>query len=303
MTEPSKVKKDFPNFRQLFKISDAKSNIRSSFPLDSVVLYGLIAIFLFVTLLPIIWIFSTSLKQNEEAISFPPNLFPQNATLENFVFVLTDPNLARSLSNSFIVSIGSTILSVTVSALGGYAFARFDFKGKNIIISTILGLFMIPVVINIVPLYIMLADFGLLNSLFALMLTFQILIIPLNILLLKSYFETIPKDLEEAALLDGCSRIGVLRRVTIPLSMPGLAIASVLSFRFAWNEFILAVVLANHPDSTVFQVALYQFISLYRIDWGYLSAGITIAIIPVLVLMLSFQKNMVRGLTLGAIRG
>ena len=171
------------------------------------------------------------------------------------------------------------------------------------IISIILGLFMIPVVINIVPLYIMLAGLGLLNSLFALMLTFQILIIPLNILLLKSYFETIPKDLEESALLDGCSRLGVLRRITIPLSMPGFAIAAVLSFRFAWNEFILAVVLANHPDSTVFQVALYQFISLYRIDWGYLSAGITIAIIPVLVLMLSFQKNMVRGLTLGAIRG
>ncbi len=277
--------------------------MRRHFPANGVILYGLIALFLFITLLPIIWIFSTSFKPNQEAISFPPNLFPQNATVENFVFVLTDPNLARSLTNSFTVSVGSTILSVTVSALGGYAFARFDFSGKNIIISTILGLFMIPVVINIIPLYIMLADLGLLNSLFALMLTFQILIIPLNILLLKSYFETIPRDLEEAALIDGCSRIGVLRRVTIPLSMPGLAIAAVLSFRFAWNEFILAVVLANHPDSTVFQVALYQFISLYRIDWGYLSAGITIAIIPVLVLMLSFQKNMVRGLTLGGIRG
>jgi multiple sugar transport system permease protein len=288
-----------------FSESETTKNFRRRVPFlgECIVLYGLIAIFLFITFSPIVWIFSTSLKQNQEAMSFPPNLLPQDPTLENFVFVLTDPDLVRSLSNSFIVSIGSTILSVTVSALGGYAFARFEFKGKSIIISVILGLFMIPVVINIVPLYIMLADIGLLNSLFALMLTFQILIIPLNILLLKSYFETIPKDLEEAALLDGCSRLGVLRRVTIPLSMPGFAIAAVLSFRFAWNEFILAVVLANHPDSTVFQVALYQFISLYRIDWGYLSAGITIAIIPVLVLMLSFQKNMVRGLTLGAIRG
>jgi multiple sugar transport system permease protein len=270
---------------------------------EKLMLYSLVAIFLFITFAPIVWIFSTSLKQNQEAMSFPPKLIPTDPTLDNFIFVLTDPTLVQSLSNSFIVSIGSTILSVTVSALAGYAFARFEFKGKNLIISTILGLFMIPVVINIVPLYIMLADLGILNSLFALMFTFQILIIPLNILLLKSYFETIPKDLEESALLDGCSRLGVLRRITIPLSMPGFAIAAVLSFRFAWNEFILAVVLANHPNSTVFQVALYQFISLYRIDWGYLSAGITIAIIPVLVLMLSFQKNMVKGLTLGAIRG
>ena len=195
---------------------------------ERLILYGLIAIFLFITFSPIVWIFSTSLKQNQEAMSFPPKLIPEDPTLENFIFVLTDPTLVQSLSNSFIVSIGSTLLSVTVSALGGYAFARFEFKGKNIIISIILGLFMIPVVINIVPLYIMLADLGLLNSLFALMLTFQILIIPLNILLLKSYFETIPKDLEESALLDGCTRLGVLRRITIPLSMPGFAIAAVL---------------------------------------------------------------------------
>jgi len=204
--------------------------------------------------------------------------------------------------NSFIVSIGSTILSVAVSALGGYAFARFEFKAKNLIMSVILGLFMIPVVINIIPLYTMLSSAGLLNSSLALILTFQILIIPLNILLLKNYFETIPKDLEESALIDGCSRLGVLRRITMPLSMPGFAIAAVLAFRFSWNEFILPIVLANKPDSMVFQVALYQFISLYRIEWGYLTAGITLAIIPVLVLMLVFQKQMIRGLTLGAIR-
>jgi multiple sugar transport system permease protein len=166
-----------------------------------------------------------------------------------------------------------------------------------------LGLFMIPVVINIIPLYIMLANVGLLNSLIALVLTFQILIIPLNIFLLKNYFEALPKELEEAALIDGCSRLGALWRVTVPLSIPALLIAAILSFRFSWNEFVLPVVLSNKPDSMLFQVALYQFISLYRIDWGYLTAGINIAIIPVVVLMLIFQKKMIRGLTLGAVRG
>jgi ABC-type glycerol-3-phosphate transport system permease component len=168
--------------------------------------------------------------------------------------------------------------------------------------SIILGIFMIPILINLIPLYIMLGNIGLLNSLIALILTSQILIIPLNIFLLKNYFETIPRELEEAALIDGCSRLGALRHITAPLSMPSFAIAAVLSFRFSWNEFILPVVLANRADVTVFQVALYQFISLYGIDWGYLTAGINLALIPVLVLMLIFQKQMIRGLTLGAVR-
>jgi multiple sugar transport system permease protein len=278
------------------------SNNRVWFFAERTLVYSLIAILLFITLSPLVWVFSTSFKPNEESISFPPKFLPENITFDNYKFVLTDPGLVRSIINSFIVSIGSTALSVAVSALGGYAFARFEFKAKNLIMSVILGLFMIPVVINIIPLYTMLSSVGMLNSSLALIFTFQILIIPLNILLLKSYFETIPKDLEESALIDGCSRLGVLRRITIPLSMPGFAIAAVLSFRFSWNEFILPIVLANRPDSMVFQVALYQFISLYRIEWGYLTAGITLAIIPVLVLMLVFQKQMIRGLTLGAIR-
>jgi len=282
-----------------------KATIRNNrvwFFAERTFIYALIAILLFLTIAPLVWVFSTSFKRNEESISFPPKFLPENVTLDNYKFVLTDPGLVHSLMNSFIVSIGSTILSVAVSALGGYAFARFEFKAKNLIMSIILGLFMIPVVINIIPLYTMLSAAGMLNSSLALILTFQILIIPLNILLLKNYFETIPKDLEESALIDGCSRLGVLRRITMPLSMPGFAIAAVLAFRFSWNEFILPIVLANKPDSMVFQVALYQFISLYRIEWGYLTAGITLAIIPVLVLMLAFQKQMIRGLTLGAIR-
>jgi len=266
-------------------------------------IYSVIAVYLFITVAPLVWVLSTSFKPNQEAISFPPKFLPDHPTLENYLFVLTDSKLVLSLINSLIVSVGSTVLSVTVSALGGYAFARYDFKGKNLLMSTILALFMIPVVINIIPLYIMLANVGLLNSLVALVLTFQILIIPLNIFLLKNYFESLPKELEEAALIDGCSKLGALIRVTIPMSLPGFLIAAILSFRFSWNEFVLPVVLSNKPDSMIFQVALYQFISLYRIDWGYLTAGINIAIIPVVVLMLIFQKKMIRGLTLGAVRG
>jgi ABC-type sugar transport system, permease component len=272
-------------------------------PIERTLLYSIIAVYLFITLAPLLWVLSTSFKPNQEAISFPPKLLPDAPTLDNYHFVLTDPKLVTSLFNSLLVSIGSTGLSVAVSALAGYAFARFEFKGKNLLMSIILGLFMIPVVINIIPLYIMLANVGLLNSLLALILTFQILIIPLNIFLLKNYFETIPKELDEAALIDGCSKLRALWHIIVPMSMPGFLIAAILSFRFSWNEFVLPIVLSNKPDVMVFQVALYQFISLYRIDWGYLTAGINIALIPVVVLMLFAQKRMIRGLTLGGVRG
>lgn len=270
---------------------------------DKWLIYSIIFIYIFITLVPLIWVFSTSLKSNDVAVSLPPKIFPSDPTIENYIFVITEPRLLHSLINSLLVSLGSTGLSVFISALGGYAFARFKFRGKNILLSIVLGLFMIPVIINIIPLYLMLSQVGLLNSIFTLMITFQILIIPLNIFLLKNYFETIPQELEEAALVDGCSRFGILRRIIIPLSTPGLAIASVLAFRFSWNEFLLPIVLSNRPDSLVFQVALYQFISIYRIEWGYLTAGINIALIPIVVLMLLFQKQLIQGLTVGSLKG
>ncbi|HSF50548.1 MAG TPA: carbohydrate ABC transporter permease [Nitrososphaeraceae archaeon] len=270
---------------------------------DKWLIYSIIFIYIFITLVPLIWVFSTSLKSNDVAVSLPPKILPSDPTIENYIFVITEPRLLHSLINSLLVSLGSTGLSVLISALGGYAFARFKFRGKNILLSIVLGLFMIPVIINIIPLYLMLSQVGLLNSIFTLMITFQILIIPLNIFLLKNYFETIPQELEEAALVDGCSRFGILRRIIIPLSTPGLAIASVLAFRFSWNEFLLPIVLSNRPDSLVFQVALYQFISIYRIEWGYLTAGINIALIPIMVLMLLFQKQLIQGLTVGSLKG
>ena len=272
-------------------------------PIERTLIFAVIAVYLFITLAPLMWVLSTSFKPNQEAITFPPKFLPETPTLDNYLFVLTDPKLVISLFNSLSVSLASTGLSVAVSALGGYAFARFEFKGKNLLMSTILGLFMIPLVINIIPLYIMLSNIGLLNSLIALVLTFQIIIIPLNIFLLKNYFQTIPRELEEAALIDGCSKIRAFWHVIVPISMPGFLIAAILSFRFSWNEFVLPIVLSHKPDVMVFQVALYQFISLYRIDWGFLTAGINIALIPIVVLMLFFQKRMIKGMTLGAVRG
>ncbi|MFQ6072292.1 MAG: carbohydrate ABC transporter permease [Methanosarcinales archaeon] len=265
--------------------------------------YGILLIYTLFTIIPILWVFSTSLKPGEEAMHFPPSLIPSSFTLENYKFVFTDPYLVRGLINSFIVSISGMVLCVAISALAGYSFARYRFSGKNIIISVMLGMFMIPVVMNVIPLYIMLGKLGLLNTYTGLILTYQILIIPLNVFLLKNYFETIPRELEDAAMVDGCSRIGAFLRVTLPLAWPGLAVASIFSFRFAWNEFIFAYTFTSKPEMHVFQVALFKFMGLYRINWGYLTACIMIGMLPVLIMLIFFQEQMAKGLTMGAIKG
>ncbi|MGD9532905.1 MAG: carbohydrate ABC transporter permease [Candidatus Nitrosocosmicus sp.] len=271
--------------------------------IEKSIIYIVLFVFIGLTMFPLIWVFTTSLKPNDESMSFPPKLIPEKVTLENYFFVMTNSTIVKSLYNSLIVSIGSMILNVSICALAGYALARFEFRAKSILLYVILALFTIPIIVNIIPLYSILANLNMLNSLLSLILTFQILIIPLNVVLLKNYFETIPKEVEESALIDGCSKFGVLRRIIIPLSLPGLAVAAIFSFIFSWNEFVLPIVLANSPDSTLFQVALYQFISIYRIEWGYLSAGIVVALVPVIILIIAFQRQMIKGFTLGSLRG
>ncbi|KAA2280357.1 carbohydrate ABC transporter permease [Candidatus Nitrosocosmicus agrestis] len=271
--------------------------------IEKSIIYIVLFVFIGLTMFPLIWVFTTSLKPNDESMSFPPKLIPEKVTLENYFFVMTNSTIVKSLYNSLIVSVGSMILNVSICALAGYGLARFEFRAKSILLYVILALFTIPIIVNIIPLYSILANLNMLNSLLSLILTFQILIIPLNVVLLKNYFETIPKEVEESALIDGCSKFGVLRRIIIPLSLPGLAVAAIFSFIFSWNEFVLPIVLANSPDSTLFQVALYQFISIYRIEWGYLSAGIVVALVPVIILIIAFQRQMIKGFTLGSLRG
>ena len=154
--------------------------------IEKYVIYIAIFIFIGLTLFPLIWIFTTSLKPNDESMSFPPKLIPERVTFENYAFVFTNSTIVTSVYNSLIVSFGSMILNVTICALAGYALSRFEFKAKRLLFSLILGLFMIPIVINIIPLYSILANLGLLNSLISLILTFQILIIPLNFLMLPA---------------------------------------------------------------------------------------------------------------------
>jgi ABC-type glycerol-3-phosphate transport system permease component len=268
-----------------------------------IVAYLFLGLYTLFTLLPILWVFSTSLKPGDEVMAFPPRILPERVSFENYSFVFQDEYLLRSLGNSFITAGFSMVLSVTVSALAGYAFARYNFTGKNLILGSIMGMFMIPVAMNTIPLYIIFQKLKLLDTYFVLIWSYQILIIPLNIFLLKSYFETIPKAIEEQARIDGCSTLGVLWHITIPRAWPALAVSGIFAFRFSWNEFVFPLVFANKQEMNVFQVALYKFMDLYRVNWGHLTSCIIVGMIPILVLFVFFQKQMVSGFTAGAVKG
>jgi multiple sugar transport system permease protein len=164
----------------------------------------------------------------------------------------------------------------------------------------VLGIFMIPVSVNIVPLYVMLQRLGWLNTYQGLILPYQALILPLNVWLLKSFFDTIPRELEEAAWIDGAGALTAFRRVILPLTWPGIAVASMFAFRFSWNDFVFAATFTSTAGMRTWQAAMYTFLGLERTDWGPLTAGVTIGMLPVIVLFLFFQRQFIEGLTLGA---
>lgn len=231
-----------------------------------------------------------------------PRLIPTSITLDHYQRILSDPKMLRALINSFVVSIGSVILSVLISAMAGYSFSRYEFPGKRVLIVVVLGIFMIPVSVNIIPLYVMLQRLGWLNTFQGLIIPYQTLILPLNVWLLKNFFDTIPREIEEAALVDGATPWTTFWRVIMPLTWPGLAVASIFAFRFSWNDFVLAVTFTSTSSMRTWQAAMYTFLGLERTDWGPLTAGVVVGMVPVIILFIIFQRAFIEGLTVGAVK-
>lgn len=231
-----------------------------------------------------------------------PRLVPTTITFEHYQQLLEDPNLLRALGNSLLVGGASTVFSVLISALAGYAFSRYEFAGKSILMAVVLGIFMIPVSVNIIPLYVMLQRLGWLNTFQGLIVPYQALILPLNVWLLKNFFDTIPAQLEEAALVDGATRWIAFWRVILPVAWPGLAVAAIFAFRFSWNDFVFAATFTSTASMRTWQAAMYTFLGLERTDWGPLTAGVVIGMLPVVLLFIVFQRQFITGLTVGAVK-
>jgi multiple sugar transport system permease protein len=262
-----------------------------------VLLYLLVGPYAALVLVPILIVLSASLDP-----AGLPRLIPQDLTTEHYRQILGDPKLLRAAINSLIVAGGSTALSVLIAAMAGYAFSRYAFPGKGVLVGVILGIFMIPVSVNIIPLYVMLQRLGWLNTYQGLIIPYQALILPLNVWLLKNFFDTIPRELEEAAWVDGAGPLTAFWRVTLPLIWPGVAVASMFAFRFSWNDFVFAATFTSTSSMRTWQAAMYTFLGLERTDWGPLTAGVVIGMLPVLVLFIVFQRRFIEGLTLGAVK-
>ncbi len=259
-------------------------------------------------LYPLLWILKMALSPSQ-AFDPSPNPIPTAFTLDNFATVVgTDAPgggwlFGRQLANSLIVSGATACIGLALATTAAYAFSRFRFPGRQSALTAFMVTQIFPGVVMTIPLYILLDAIGLLDSLAGLVLVYSTTSIPFATWMLKGYFDTIPKELEEAALMDGASRFGLFWRVVLPLSRPALAVTGLFSFMTAWNEFILAATFLGHPRSYTLPVVLQRYVGEYGTDWGYFAAGAILTSSVVMALFFVLQKHLVGGLTAGGVKG
>ena len=252
---------------------------------------------------PALWILLTSLKTEVELVSKPITWWPHAPTLGNYVRAFTDQPLLKYLGNSAIVAAGSTVLSLVVAALAAYAIARLNLKHRQLILTAIVASSMFPLVTLLVPIFETMRTLGLLNSYIALILPYTVLNLPVCTLVLVSFFQSIPRDLENAAMIDGCTRVGALVRVVVPLAAPGVFTAGILAFVNAWDEFLLALSLNASPGMRTLPVGITLYQGEFSFPWPIISAALIVAIVPIAVLIALFQERVVGGLTQGGLKG
>jgi ABC-type glycerol-3-phosphate transport system permease component len=256
-----------------------------------------------VALFPFLWMALSSIKTLGELYTVPPVWLPAIPTLENYRRVLVDSNVPRYFLNSAIISIGSTMVALALAIFASYGFARFQFAGKRAWQAFVLVGQLLPTAAIIVPLFIILRSLGLVNTYLGLILVYLILTLPLSVWMLTSYFRAIPVELEEAAIMDGASRIGVLFRITLPLSLPGVVAIVIYAFVTTWNEFIFALVFAQDSRVKTLPIGIAEFTTEFNTDWGAVMAASMIMTLPVAVLFFFMQRLFIGGLTAGAVKG
>jgi len=256
-----------------------------------------------VVLVPIAWMVSTSVKDPSLVVVLPPQWLPTRATLENYQHVLFTSGFGRYFLNSTIVAVSTVLVCLVLASHGSYASARFRFRGREPLLLAILASGMIPGIAILVPVYLVTVSLGLLNTYLALVLIYAGWLTPVALWTLRGFFETTPPDIEEAALVDGCSRLRAFYTIVLPLSLPGLGAAAIYVFIESWNEFLIATSLTTQNDMWLLPVGLYQYVTAYGVEWGLLAAAVVVSVIPVLALFLALQRLFIQGLTGGATKG
>lgn len=273
-----------------------------------IVFNAILIIVCLIVLYPVLWVIMMAITPNEIA-GVSSSLIPQQVTFDNFIDVVSHVDdygnhlFLHQLKNSVLVAAITTALGVLLACTAAYGFSRLNFVGRQLGLQAFLVTQMFPGVVMTIPLYILLGKLGLLNSIVGLVLVYSVSALPFCVWNLKGYFDTIPKELEEAAIVDGASRIRIFVTIVLPLARPAIAITALFSFMTAWNEFILAATLMNSELAYTLPVALKQYVGAQSVQYGLFAAGAIIVSVPIMALFFALQKHLVGGLTAGGVKG
>lgn len=253
-------------------------------------------------LFPIYWMAASSLTPEAALFGARP-LLPDGLTLEHYRALFDERGFLAPIRNSLVVAGATTLLALPVAALCAYALARLRMRGKGVLLALVLAVAMFPQMSIVPPLYLILRELRLLDTYAGLVLPYLTFSTPLAVWLLTAFFRQLPPDLEEAAMLDGASRMRAFRTIVLPLAMPGIAATAILTFLYCWNEFLFALSFTLGPERYTVPVAITLFRGRYQVPWGQVLAAATLATVPVALIVLAFQRRIVAGLTAGATRG
>jgi N,N'-diacetylchitobiose transport system permease protein len=259
--------------------------------------------FAIVMAFPAYWMINTAFKPPNEVLTFTPHFLPENPTFANFISALNAPNFLVVMRNSMIITVSTVAVSLVVGFLGALAVARFRFHGRRALVMAILLVQMVPFIALLVPLFLMLNGAELTNTLPGVIVVYTVLILPYTVWTLRGFIANVPRELDEAALIDGCSRWQTFTRVILPLTAPGLVATSIYGFIIAWNEFIIINTLNTSPENQNLMAWLLNNQTQRQTFWGPLMAGALITSLPVVFFFLMIQKNIAAGLTAGAVKG
>ncbi|MHA7861526.1 carbohydrate ABC transporter permease [Tessaracoccus sp. Y36] len=258
---------------------------------------------LLITLFPLYWILLTSFKPASQIAEYPVRYWPREFSLENYTGLFEKAQFGSYLLNSIIVSASAALVATLIALLSGFVLSRFTFRGKGAVMLAFLVTQMIPAFIALGPLYQMFTQLGLVDSRFGLSLVYTAMTIPFASIMLRGFFDNVPDSLEEAAMVDGCSRFSALWRVVVPVMTPGIIATFIFNFVNSWNELFLSVTLINTDNRKTIPTALNGFISSFNIEWGPMSAAAVLTILPTMVLFAFASRWIVAGLTQGATKG
>ncbi len=263
---------------------------------------GAVAVLLLWSLIPVYWIVITSFKHEKEIYAYPPTFIPVRPTLEQYVMVLFHTAFPLFIRNSFIVAAGATLLSCIAGALGAYAIGRMRFPGRATVGRLIVVSYLLPPSLLFIPLFIVLQRLALIDTLAGLILAYLTFTVPFATWMLIGHIRTIPSELDEAARIDGATRLQILWRIVLPLALPGLSVVALFSFTHAWNEFLYALVFVYSNGTRTITAGLASLTMGDTFIWGQLMAASTLAIVPVLLIYLAAQRYLIEGLTGGSIK-